>query len=81
MTLRTEKKLVYLGISFCTAAAGQTWVQIAYNDPSSVKDWGGVEWVLIPSITMLLVLGQVFTTWKAFLSDPNQQEPKDKNEK
>ena len=80
MKLRTEKKTIYILLAFFTGVISLPWLQIAYNDPSTVLDWSIGNWVVVGGISLFYVIAQTLIAWQAYLSDPNiadrPKEPK-----
>jgi hypothetical protein len=74
MTKSRKDEVLYVSLSFLQAFNALTWVQILYNEPSAVKSKSGIEWTILITISLFLVLGQTLTTWKAYLSDPNKKD-------
>lgn len=78
MKLTTKKEIIYVALAFFTAIGSQTWFELAYNDPSFVKEWVGKDWLLILCLSSVPVIAQTLIAWKAFLSDPNEHpQPKE----
>ena len=77
---RNEKKLIYIALAFFTAICGLPWVQMAYNDPSTVLEMRWEKIITLCVISMCYVVAQTLIAWKAYLSDPNEadktKEPK-----
>ena len=48
---------------------------MCYNDPQFADAWTVKQWFIVTGILLVFVLTQTLIAWKAFLHNPNGEEP------
>jgi hypothetical protein len=74
MTKSRKNEIIYVALALLTAIGQLTWVQIAYNDPSTLNAMTAKAFIILSAISFVFVATQTLIAWKAYLSDPNVKD-------